>query len=74
MKEYPNEFLPFGNLDKVFNDVLDNKIRFGILLSSIPEHFIFIRKVSNTIRIQEVNLIQLKNYVIFKKYGNYLEF
>lgn len=71
--EYPNEFRPFDSLDNVMKDVLERKIKFGILLSSIPEHFIFVRMIYNLIRVQEVNDIQMTHYIKTNKYGELME-
>lgn len=72
-KTYPNEFRPFGTLDELIHDVLDKKIKFGISLSSIPGHFIFVRMVYNLLRVQEVNPIQMMHYIKTQKYGELME-
>lgn len=72
-KTYPNEFRPFGTLDELIHDVLDKNIKFGISLSSIPGHFIFVRMVYNLLRVQEVNPIQMMHYIKTQKYGELME-
>ena len=72
-KDYPNEFRPFGSLDELIQDVLNKKINFGVTLSSIPEHFIFVRMKYKLIRVQEVNYIQMMYYIKTQRYGELME-
>jgi serine/threonine protein kinase len=68
-QKYPMEFQPFQDLEKAIDMILDDQIPFVILLSSMPGIFIFMRKVNQKLRIEELPYIQMNYYIKNNYYG-----